>query len=75
MSYYAYMKTGDELKKAIRDWAQRIGEGEARARMFNAGVGYSTIMLILTGKYHSEPKARLVTILNSLLAKQSNKAS
>jgi hypothetical protein len=46
----------EKCKKDVLKWAKSIGEVEARRRMLNAGIGYSTAVLLSSGKYVSELK-------------------
>lgn len=59
----------DGLKKEVRAWAKKIGVGKARLILVRHGVAYSTADFLCQGRYVSNPKERLIGLLQEAVGK------
>lgn len=45
-----------QLKKQIKEWAQKVGARQAMVALVNGGLGLSTAEKLVKGTYRSKPK-------------------
>ena len=67
-----YMNS-EELKRIIPKWAAEIGKSEARLILLKQGMGYTTAVFLINGKYKSELKDRMISLLYKALGDYINK--
>lgn len=58
---------GKELKNEIPKWAAKVGARKARLALLNAGIGYTTAVLLIKGEYPSTPTGDTVDRLRAAL--------
>jgi hypothetical protein len=57
----------EKLKKKIFEWSESIGRADAQRILINKGLSFSLAYQLSTHAYHSEPKERVVMILEEIL--------
>lgn len=60
--------TGEDAKRIVPVWTEKVGLRKARVELQNAGLGFSTADKLCKGEYESTPTQTTVDMIKRALA-------